>query len=456
MAFAGSTVPPPNGRVIDVSTVVQPHTIFGNFISNTIDRRANGVVSATGAGGARRMKILVLTHRLPFAPNRGDRIRAFHFVKLLAARADVHVVSLVHDRAEEAEADTLRRMGVRISAAVVPRLRNLARGAINLPTRTPLTNVLLSSPGMGIAVHQATCEQPPDVVLAYCSGVAPYALVPPLAGVPLILDLVDVDSAKWACFAESASFPLSWIYGREARWLAAFEARAARSAFATTVVNERERDILLRLCPDANVHVVPNGVDLDALAPSSPPSAEARVVFAAVFNYAPNIEGAVWLARRVWPRVRAVLPSARLTLAGASPTPAVRKLASADASIEVTGSVGDMRPYLWRSAVAVAPLFQARGIQNKVLVAAAAGLPSVVTPAVWEGLSQEVKPACRLAATADDFAAAVIDLLSMSAHARRREASGARLTELTWPRSVATLFDLIERAVSTPAHRASA
>jgi sugar transferase (PEP-CTERM/EpsH1 system associated) len=394
------------------------------------------------------MRVLVLTHRLPFAPNRGDRIRAFHIVKQLAARADVHVVSLVHDREEEAQADTLRRLGIAVSTALVPRARNLALAALKLPTSTPLTHLLLDSPAMRPAIDRAIVGWRPDVVLAYCSGVAPLSLVPPLAGIPFVLDMVDVDSAKWAAFADDARFPRSWVYGREARCLSAFEARAVRTAFAATVVNERERDTLLRLCPGAAVHVSPNGVDVEALSPPQSPNGDDRVIFSAVFDYAPNADGAVWLAQHVWPRVRAARPSARLTLAGSSPTGAVRRL-SEDASIEVTGRVADMRPYLWRSAVAVAPIFQSRGVQNKVLEAAAAGLPSVVTRTVGDGLPHQVLPACRIADTADAFAAAIIDLLSLSPGARRRETARAALSSLGWHTRLAPLMSLIENAASS-------
>jgi sugar transferase (PEP-CTERM/EpsH1 system associated) len=393
------------------------------------------------------MRVLVLTHRLPFAPNRGDRIRAFHIVKQLAARADVHVVSLVHDREEEAQADTLRRLGVAVSTALVPRARNLAIAALKLPTSTPLTHLLLDSPAMRPALDRAIDGWQPDVVLAYCSGVAPLSLVPPLAGIPLVLDMVDVDSAKWGAFADDARFPRSWVYRREARCLSAFEARAVRTAFASTVVNERERDTLLRLCPGAAVHVAPNGVDVDALSPQQAPNGDDRVIFSAVFDYAPNADGAVWLAEHVWPRVRAVRPSARLTLAGSSPTSAVRRLAE-DRSIEVTGRVEDMRPYLWRSAVAVAPIFQSRGVQNKVLEAAAAGLPSVVTRTVGDGLPHQVLPACRIANTPDAFAAAIIELLSLSPGARRRETARAGLASLGWQTRLAPLVALVESAAS--------
>ena len=392
------------------------------------------------------MRVLVLTHRLPFAPNRGDRIRAFHIIRQLALRAEVHVVSLVHDRAEEAEAATLERLGVRVSTARVPRARNLLRAAASLCTSQPLTHALLDAPAIRQTLARVTRERRPDVVLAYCSGVAPLALAPPLAGIPMVLDLVDVDSAKWAAYAATASPPRSWIYSREARCLSRFEAHAARVAHATTVVNERERKALREFCPDARVEVVPNGVDLDALRPLEPPAAEPHVVFSGVFNYAPNAEGAQWFAREVWPRVRAELPQARLTLAGAHPTRAVRALASSDRSIEVTGGVADMRPYLWRSAVSVAPIFQARGVQNKVLEAVAAGLPAVETPAVWEGLPEDVLPACRQAADPEPFAQVVVDLLSTTPAERRRIAAGARLSGLAWSLRLAPLMDLVESA----------
>src|SRR4029077_16254065 len=135
-----------------------------------------------------------------------------------------------------------------------------------------------------------------------------------------------------------------------------------------------------------------------------------------------------------------------LTLAGASPTRAIRQLAAVDPSIEVTGAVADMRPFLWRSAIAVAPIHQARGVQNKVLEAAAAGLPSVVTSPVWKGLPKEGLAACRRGDTAEQFAAHVIDLLALPPHARRRQAELARLGDLAWPKRLAPLVDLIEAA----------
>jgi sugar transferase (PEP-CTERM/EpsH1 system associated) len=389
------------------------------------------------------MKVLVLTHRLPFAPNRGDRVRAYHLVRQLARRASVHVVSLVHDDREEAEAEGMRRSGIAVTTARVPRLRNYVRGAAGLLSSTPLTHMLLDSPAMRDAIAGSVRESEPDVVLAYCSGMARFALEAPLDRYPFVLDVVDVDSGKWADFARAARGPRRWLYRREARCLAAFETMAARRAQAATVVTAREAEALRALSPEARTVVISNGVDMQYLAPPGPPAADPSVVFTGVFSYAPNADGAVWFAERVWPRVRERFAGARLTLAGASPLARVRRLAG-DSSIVVTGQVPDIRPYLWQSAVAVAPLFEARGVQNKVLEAAAAGLPSVVTSAVWGGLPQQGLAACRLANDPADFAAAIIDLLSLTPPERRAIAGDADLGALTWSGCLAPLCDLIE------------
>jgi sugar transferase (PEP-CTERM/EpsH1 system associated) len=396
------------------------------------------------------MRVLVLTHRLPYAPNRGDRIRAYHLVHQLAARADVDLVSLTHDPEEAAHAPDLRGVVDRIATAAVPRVRNLMRGLLALPTSRPLTHLLLDAPGMRTAIAEMVAERPPDVVLAYCSGVARFALEPPLRSIPAIVDMVDVDSEKWRELAKTAPPPRRWIYAREQRCLSRFEAAAARHARATLVVNERERASLMRLAPGADVRVLPNGIDLGAFRPGADPADNATVMFCGVMNYAPNEDAARWLAEEVWPLVRRQRPDARLLLVGADPTPAVWALGMHDSSIEVTGTVPDVLPFLWRAAVAAAPLRTARGIQNKVLEAIASGLPTVVTPVVAAGLPAEAAVACRVADSPDTFAAAILDLLHRAPAERRAIAMRADLSALGWREQLAPLFEILEHAVGRP------
>jgi sugar transferase (PEP-CTERM/EpsH1 system associated) len=406
------------------------------------------------------MRILFLTHRLPYAPNRGDRIRAFHILRELSGRHEVRVVSLVHDEAEQREVAGLHRFVAGAEARRVPRWRNLARVPLALPGRTPLTHVLLNA-GLGRLLTTHVKRHPPDVVLAYCSGMARLALEPPLRGIPFVLDMVDVDSEKWRALGRKTGGPRGWIYRREADRLARFERDATRQAYATTVVNERERSSLLALAPDADIRVVPIGVDTAAYRAEGPPSDEPRVVFTGVFNYRPNEDGAIWLAERVWPLVTRRHPGALLTLVGANPTPAVKRLAAADSSIHVTGTVPRVQPFLWQAALAVVPLATARGIQTKVLEAIAAGIPVVVTPVVQEGLPSAVAPACTVANEPEAFASAIIGLLQKYPAERRAIAQAADLSSLGWEAQLSPLVALLEeladrtatpRAATRPLH----
>jgi polysaccharide biosynthesis protein PslH len=392
-------------------------------------------------------RILFLTHRLPYAPNRGDRLRAYHLIRTLSRDFEVDVLSLVHDAEEASHAPGMKSFCHGVHVAHVPRLMNLARGAVLFPTGRPLTHVLLDSRQVRQHVARLMAERRPDLVFAFCSGMARFALEPPLDAIPCILDMVDADSAKWADLSQVTSGPKRLVYTREAKGLARFEVKAMRHAYRTLVVNQRERDILHALAPDARIDVMENGVDLAKFAPPpGPAAASATVVFCGVMNYVPNEQGALWLAKEVWPSVRAARPDARLVLVGASPTPAVQALAAPD--ITVTGTVDDVKPYLWNAAVAAAPLWTARGIQNKVLEAVAAGLPCVVVPPVAEGLPPEVTPACPVATTAEDFAGTLLTLLAETPEARRARARRASIDALAWERRLGGLNELAREAVA--------
>jgi sugar transferase (PEP-CTERM/EpsH1 system associated) len=272
------------------------------------------------------------------------------------------------------------------------------------------------------------------------------ALEPPLAGLPFVLDLVDVDSDKWARMAASSSAPRSWVYRREARTLGAFETIAAQRAHDTLVVNEREAQALLALAPSARVTVISNGIDLEKFRPQGPPSDSRVVSFCGVMDYHPNEEGVAWFAKSVWPLVRRARADARFQIVGARPTRAVRALAEGDPSIEVTGSVPEVEPFLWQSALSVAPLRVAQGLQNKVLEAIAAGLPVVVTPQVAAGLPAILNGALTVSESPDEFARAVVTLLHRSADERRALAATAQLSGLSWEGCLAPLEGILQGA----------
>jgi polysaccharide biosynthesis protein PslH len=263
-----------------------------------------------------------------------------------------------------------------------------------------------------------------------------------------VIDLVDVDSQKWMTLARRAAPLQKWVYAREARTLAEFERRAAGRARAVLVVNENEEETLRTIAPHISAHVIGNGIDVAAFAPPDPPVEAPTVVFCGVMDYAPNVEAVEWFSTRVWPAIRAARPDARLLVVGANPTRGVTALGRRDPSIAVTGKVDAVQPYLWRAAVSVAPLRVARGVQNKVLEALAAGLPTVVTPAVRAGLPAGVERGCLVASEPEAFARSVVGLLDQPGARRRDIAALACVETLGWPARLASLSRLVEAAAA--------
>lgn len=395
------------------------------------------------------MRVWFLTHRLPYAPNRGDRIRAYHILRWLHRRADVDLLSLVHDQQEERAAAEMSGRATSIHTGMVPRWRNRFSSLAVLPTGRPLTLSLLDAPTLRTTLSTLRDEHRPDVILAYCSSMASYAMNPALDGIPLVLDMVDLDSEKWRSLAKNGPWYLRPIYAREARTLRVFEQRVVRAAQTTIAVNERETLAVRSLVPAADVVTIGNGIAFESFAPLTEAAGTADVVFCGVMDYPPNEAAALRLIRHIWPLVRAQRPDATLWLVGTGATERMRKSAGGEPSIHITGNVPDVRPFLWRSAVAATPLTTARGVQNKVLEALAAGLPVVVSPVVAEGLPKSVEAGVTVADSDAHFAAAIGRLLALTPAERRRIAASADLTALTWERQLEPLWDILVAAAAS-------
>jgi sugar transferase (PEP-CTERM/EpsH1 system associated) len=204
------------------------------------------------------------------------------------------------------------------------------------------------------------------------------------AGIPVVVDLVDVDSRKWLDCAGSARGPSRWLYRLESRRVRQLERELVDRSRAVTVVSKAEADLFRESFPNVTVHSVPNGVDLD---PCGTTRADNGLdcVFVGALDYFPNVEGVSWFCREVWPHVYAQFPQARFQIVGRQPTAQIRRLALLP-GVHVVGEVPDVRPYLRQARLAVIPLRIARGIQNKVLEAMAAATPVVASSQALEGL----------------------------------------------------------------------
>ena len=373
-------------------------------------------------------------------------MRAYHVLKHLNRLSDLELISLVHDNEEASQLGRMHDVAAAVKILPVPRLRNHARAVVALAGSVPLTHVLLDAPGMHHALADVVRQRPPDVVFAYGSGMARFAVEGPLAQLPLIVDFVDMDSQKWRELAEHSAPPLSWVYRREAKHLGAFEARTANIARASLVVNAKEATVARTLAPRANVYTIHNGVDVEHLRPQGEPTMRPQIVFCGVMNYAPNHQAMMWFVRDVWPLVLRHRADATLAIVGMNPQRALLAATASHPSITVTGKVPDVRPWLWDSAVGIAPMHLARGVQNKALEAIAAGLPVVATSAVAEGLPTVTMTAISIADDSERFAFEVLTLLSRTPIERRRLAASVDFSTLTWSHTLASLWPIVARA----------
>lgn len=344
-------------------------------------------LAAFRRNGRKRLSILYLCHRVPYPPDKGDKIRAYNQLRALAERHDIHLLTLADGPVPDLAG--LRELCSAVEVFPVSRAAALLRCAAALPGKRPLTFAFFTSRALARRVTELCGpggQKRFDVVVAYSSSTAPYAEL--AAGVPRVLDMVDVDSAKWEQYARFSSPLLRPVYGLEAKRLSAYEAATGKSFEKIVLATGREAADLLAFAPGAPAVPIANGIDLDFFRPLDLPKAKnPTLIFTGQMDYFANVDGVVRFARRVLPRLRERFPEIELLIVGRSPAREVRDLADLP-GVHVTGAVGDVRPFLARAWVFVAPLRIARGVQNKVLEAMASNLPVVCSDPVLSGLSE--------------------------------------------------------------------
>ena len=395
--------------------------------------------------------LLFLAHRMPYPPDKGDKIRAFHVLRHLARSFRIHLGCFSDDPNDAQYVERLGEHCASMFVAPLSRRVALARGLYALASGDALSEGYFRDGRMTRWVAETMARVDPENIFVFCSSMAPYA-APYASTRRVLVDMVDVDSEKWRAYGEEAAWPLDRLYARESRALLALERRAAMLFERSLFVSREEADVFLRAAPETagRVGFFQNGVDLDYFDPgrvlANPFAAEAApIVFTGTMDYRPNIEGVEWFAHQVLPSVRRNHPQAEFWIVGSYPGPRVTKLAQ-DSAIRVTGRVADVRPYLAHASCVVAPLHIARGLQNKVLEAMAMARPIVSTPAACEGLSAKAGRDLLLAETADAFANAVSSVLAGGLEDLGHQARLCVESDYNWTRNLRVLDELFQGA----------
>ncbi|MBW2186936.1 MAG: TIGR03087 family PEP-CTERM/XrtA system glycosyltransferase [Deltaproteobacteria bacterium] len=339
--------------------------------------------------------LLFIVHRIPFPPDKGDKIRTYHMLRYLAERYRVTVVCMVDDPDDIQHIETLRALVYQVHYRVrtTKMMKLWAIGA--LFTGKPFTLQCFYSKHLQQEIDTYLDQYDPVSILCFCSSSAEYIFrsrhsLKTLQKKVLLNDLIDVDSEKWGDYAEKHRGLMRWLYRREEKLLLPCEQRIIDSFDRTFLVSEEEKTILAsQFCVD-KVEAISNGVDLDYFSPLNVskeqyPTAPCKLVFTGAMDYWPNVEGAVWFAEKVFPAVKKEFADAVFCVAGRNPTDVVLELTKIS-GIEVTGTVADMRDHLSTATICVVPLLIARGIQNKVLEGMAMQKPVIATTGAATGI----------------------------------------------------------------------
>jgi sugar transferase (PEP-CTERM/EpsH1 system associated) len=359
-------------------------------------------------------ELLFLAHRIPYPPDKGEKIRAWHFLEHLAHRYHVHLGCFVDDPRDWAFTDVLRSLCgeccfVRLERRSA-RLRSL-RALLNLE---PLTLPYYSDPQLRRWVFEVLRRPALTTVFSYCSAMAQYVSqgLPPR---PLrrVADIVDADSEKWFTYAKSIAEPGGWLYRREGRTLREVERRIVAEFDRTLVSTIAEANLVRGFVREGHDRItcVRNGVDSEYYSPGRTyenpyPAGVRTLVFVGAMDYRPNIDAVSYFADAVLPLLRKSMSDLRFFIVGSNPSPQVKSLASSG-DIVVTGRVPDVRPYLAHAHAVVAPLRIARGVQNKVLEAMAMARPVIATTDALAGVEIDTDKEVFLADTPEEFSRAI-------------------------------------------------
>ena len=403
--------------------------------------------------------LLFLAHRIPYPPNKGDKIRSFNILKALARDYRICLGAFVDDDEDwQYQAELREYCSEVFLQSLSPNKKYKALPG--LLTGEALTLPYYRNRRMQQWVETKLEADNIERVFVYSSAMAQYVAGPAYQHLHRVIDFVDVDSEKWRAYGQQNNPLMNWVYTREANRLLAFDRAVAAEFDASVFVSEPEAALFKQLAPDSTgrVHALNNGVDTDYFSPAHAdqnpyPETEQPLVFTGAMDYWANVDAVIWFVRKVLPLVRQAEPHAHFYIVGARPTAEVSKLADID-GVTVTGAVKEIRPFLKYAVAAVAPMRIARGIQNKVLEALAMSKPVIATSAAMEGISGGDEQ--WICDTPEHFAEQCLAALQTQAEPINQAGRELVMNEFNWDNNLQKLECLLGDEPAAASHASSA
>jgi len=366
-------------------------------------------------------KILFIVHRIPYPPNKGDKIRTFNELKYLSKNNLVDVVCLADQKDDLQYVNELQKYCRNLQCFSLCGLCAKVRGLLALFGGRSLTSRYFYLGKMQSAIDHALMTDNYDAVLCFSSSMAEYLFhsrtlkhlsTPPKT----VMDFCDIDSDKWGQYAEDSRFPLSNLYRLEQQLLRHYECRIQKAFDGTVLISAGEAEHFKQYCHDLSLlKIISNGVDLNFFKPGAGYSVLSKphpvIVFTGAMDYNVNIQGVLWFVRNVWPDLRQKHPDLELYIVGSNPVAEIGNLSGLP-GVTVTGFVEDIRSYYELADICIAPLHMGRGVQNKVLEAMAMSKAIVSTSRANAGIQGQPDQHLLIADNIEEFGNAISDLLS--------------------------------------------
>jgi sugar transferase (PEP-CTERM/EpsH1 system associated) len=360
--------------------------------------------------------------------------------------ADVYLGSLADEPWGSSEIRALEADCKEVKVFRLPARGRWIHAGLGFLRQKSVTQGAFYSKELALQVQNWTRE-PFDAAVVFCSSMGQYIDQFQNRPEKILVDLVDVDSQKWADYAAVAKWPKKWVYRQEARRIGQLEKSIAQQANAVTVVSRDEADLFAKLHPGFRATPIGNGVDYEYFKPPSDrsdlpqSSGSLRLVFVGVLDYLPNIQGLEWFCNQVMPSLHATIPRVHLSIVGRRPTKKVQLLADRP-GVRLIGEVPDVRPYVHEAHLAIAPLQIARGVQNKVLEALACGKPVVATEHAATGI--ETLGGMTVANEPTQWVQAIKELIEPEVYAQKSRAAREQIVErYSWESQLSPLLDLL-------------
>ena len=398
-----------------------------------------------------KQPLLFLCHRIPYPPNKGDKIRSYHLLRYLNQHYRVFLGAFIDEESDWDYAGKVEELCEECFFVALNPSKARVKSLSGLITNNPLTLPYYANNQLASWTKKIVIEQAIKRVIVYSSAMAQYVLDPELDFERRLIDFVDVDSDKWRQYAAKKRWPMSWVYRREADRLFQYERSVADHFDVSLFVSSAEADMFRKLSPHAKekVSFYNNGVDTDYFSPDRDypnpyPEGTLPLVFTGAMDYWPNIDAVVWFSQKVFPDIRRINQNARFYIVGSKPSEVVRQLEK-QAGVVVTGRVEDVRPYIAHAVAAVAPMRIARGIQNKVLEAMAMAKPVLVTSKGLEGIRAFDGEELFVADDEIEFERLICDVLDRKCSSLGKAARDRVCNDFTWERSLPKVVSLLKR-----------